>query len=227
MLGLMSTPWSCILFDLDGTIADSAPGITASLSFMFEELGRPVPSPEELRAWVGPPILDSFRDLAGMSPVESAQALSIYRRHYLENGSNGSPIFSGIPKVLRAIHRAGIPLSLATSKPEFPASVLLDHANLTQYFRVLSGSSIDEIRSAKKDVIAEALNRFRMIGADLSNPVMVGDRLHDVEGAAAHGIPTIFVEWGYGSPAEAEGALTSVKKARELIPLLLPEEHRP
>lgn len=218
----MNNKWSCILFDLDGTIADSAPGITSSLSYMFEELGRPVPSAAELLKYVGPPILESFRDAAGMTPVESAQALAIYRQHYLEHSAHGSPVFGGIPRVLRSIHQAGIPLSLATSKPEFPASVILDHANLTQYFRVLAGSSIDEIRSAKKDVISEALTRFRMIGADLSNPVMVGDRKHDVEGAAANGVPAIFVEWGYGSPEEADGAIAVVESPRDLIPLLLP-----
>jgi phosphoglycolate phosphatase len=218
----MTKPWTCILFDLDGTISDSAPGITASLSYMFEALGRPVPTPEELTLWVGPPILDSFRDLAGMTPVESAQALAIYREHYLANGMGDSPIFDGIPEVLRSIHEADIPLSLATSKPEFPASVILDNANLTQYFRVISGSSIDEIRSAKDDVIEEALRRFRMIGADLSNPVMVGDRFYDIEGAAAHGVPTIFVEWGYGTAEERKGAIEVVSSPAELLPLLLP-----
>lgn len=217
-----AAPWSCILFDLDGTIAASAPGITASLSYMFEAMGRPVPTQEELLAWVGPPILDSFRDLAGMTPVESRQALAIYREHYLSNGAGGSPLYTGIPKVLRRIHSNGIPLALATSKPEFPASVILDHGNLTQYFRVISGSSIDEIRSAKKDVIAEALNRFEMVGVDMSNPVMVGDRFYDIEGAAAHGIPTIFVTWGYGTPQEQEGAIAVVDKRAQLIPLLVP-----
>jgi phosphoglycolate phosphatase len=217
----MGNRWSCVLFDLDGTIADSAPGITASLGFMFEKLGRPVPPPEELLEWVGPPILDSFRDRAGMTEVESAQALAIYRDHYLERGAQTSPIFKGMPKVLRTLHDAGVPIALATSKPEFPASVILDHANLTQYFRVISGSSIDEIRSAKKDVIAEALTRFRMIDADLSNPVMVGDRDYDVEGAAAHGVPAIFVRWGYGNSHEEEGALTAVDSPAELLPLLM------
>ena len=217
----MKSQWSCILFDLDGTIADSAPGITASLGYMFEKLGLPVPSEEELRAWVGPPILDSFRDLAGMNPVESAQALSIYRQHYLANGGSDVPIYPGIARLLRDIHRAEIPLSLATSKPEFAASLILDHGNITQYFRVISGSSIDEIRSAKKDVISEALLRFAMIGADISNPVMVGDRDYDVEGALANEIPAIYVEWGYGSPGESEGALASVATSSELRDLLL------
>ena len=220
----MATNWTCILVDLDGTIADSAPGITTSLAFMFEEMGYPVPSQEELRAYVGPPILDSFRDLAKFTPVESAQALAIYRRHYMMEGNsaNGSAIFPGMAKVLKKLHKTGIPLSLATSKPEFPASVILDHANLTQYFRVMAGASIDEIRSAKKDVIAEALTRLKMIGADVSNPVMIGDRDYDIEGADEHGIPTIYVEWGYGNAGESEGSLAVVSKAEELLPLLLP-----
>ncbi len=209
------------MFDLDGTIADSAPGITASLGLMFEELGRPVPSAEELRAWVGPPILDAFRDFAGMNPVESAQALSIYRRHYLEGGAKGSAIYPGVASALRRIHKAGIPLGLATSKPEFPASVILDHANLTQYFRVIAGASIDEIRSAKDDVVAEALSRFEKIGIDVSRPVMVGDRMHDIVGAAVHGVPTIFVDWGYGTVAEQQDAIAVVNTAAELTSILL------
>ncbi|MGV8876616.1 MAG: HAD hydrolase-like protein [Rhodoglobus sp.] len=218
----MATNWTCILIDLDGTIADSAPGITASLAFMFEEMGYPVPSQKELLAYVGPPMLDSFRNRAGFTPVESAQALSVYRRHYIEgNNAKGSAIFDGMPEVLKTLHASGIPLALATSKPEFPASVILDHANLTQYFRVLAGASIDEIRSAKKDVVAEAITRLTMIGADVSNPVMIGDRDYDIDGAAEHGIPTIYVDWGYGNPGESDGSLAVVSKAEELLPLLL------
>lgn len=217
----MTSPYTCILFDLDGTIADSAPGITESLAHVFAELGRPVPSPEELRLWVGPPLLDAFRERAGMTPEESAVALAIYRDHYLDRGTKSSPIFDGVTEVLRAIHESGVPLGLATSKPEFPASVILDHGNLTQYFRVLSGASMDEIRSAKKDVIAEALTRFGMIGADVSRPVMIGDRDYDIEGATANGIPAIYVEWGYGHEGEQAGAITTVATPADLVPILL------
>ncbi|MCU1638386.1 MAG: haloacid dehalogenase [Microbacteriaceae bacterium] len=217
----MNTDWTCILFDLDGTITHSAPGITASLGLMFEELGKPVPSAAELLEYVGPPILDSFRDLAGMTHEESAQALAIYRRHYLENGTSNSSVYPGIPEVLRAIHKSPLLLSLATSKPEFPAAVMLDNANLTQYFDVITGASADEVRSAKADVIAEALVRLKALGADVSRPVMVGDRKHDVEGAAANGVPTIFVEWGYGSPAEHVGTIEVVQAPEQLVPLLL------
>lgn len=215
-------PWSCVLFDLDGTIADSAPGITASLGHMLEKMGREVPTMQELLKWVGPPILDSFRDFAGMTPAESQQALAIYREHYLSSGNGSAPIFEGMPLVLRRLHEEGMPIALATSKPEFPASVILDHGNITQYFRVISGSSIDEVKSTKQAVVTEALDRFRILGVDLSNPIMVGDRFYDIEGAAANGVSTIFVRWGYGAPAEEVGALAVASEPTELLPLLLP-----
>jgi phosphoglycolate phosphatase len=213
--------YSAILFDLDGTIVDSAPGITATLAYTFEQMGLPVPTPSELVAYVGPPILDSFRDLAGFTTEEAQRALSIYRPQYLETGVYDASVYEGVPAVLHAIHAAGIPLSLATSKPELPATLILEHFSLAAQFDIITGASADEVRSAKADVVAEAIVRLKAIGADLSNPVMVGDREHDVHGAAAHGIPTIFVEWGYGSPAEQAGTVASVSTAEELQRLLL------
>jgi len=217
----MTYPYSCILFDLDGTIADSAPGITASLAWVFEQLGKPIPTPAELLEYVGPPILDSFRDLAKWTPEESARALEIYREHYLEHGVYDSTSFDGIGDVLRAIHESPIPMSLATSKPEIPATLILEHFGFARFFDIITGASADEVRSAKKDVVEEALRRLAASGADISRPVLVGDRKHDVEGGAEHGVPTIFVRWGYGSPAEEVGTVAAVDTAAELVPLLL------
>jgi phosphoglycolate phosphatase len=217
----MAPAFTSILFDLDGTIVDSAPGITATLAYTFEELGRPIPSPAELLAYVGPPILDSFRDRAGMSLGEAAEALAIYRPRYLEEGALDSTVFPGIADVIRAVHAAGIPMSLATSKPETPAKLILAHFGLLGEFDVITGASDDEVRSAKADVVAEALVRLAAIGADLSRPVLVGDRSHDVEGAAANDVPTIFVDWGYGAPAEQAGTIAVAHSPAELQQLLL------
>jgi len=218
----MTSPYTCILFDLDGTIVDSAPGIIASLAFTFEKMGKPIPSPTEMLAFVGPPILDSFRDLAHLDPAESARALEIYRENYLEVGVHDSTPFEGVGDVLRAIHESPVPLSLATSKPELPATLILEHLGLARFCDIITGASADEVRSAKKDVVEEALKRLAAMGADISRPVLVGDRKHDVEGAAAHGVPTIFVTWGYGSVAEQVGTVGVVNSPAELIPLLLP-----
>lgn len=213
-------PYTAVLFDLDGTIADSAPGITATLAHTFETLELPVPTPAELLEWVGPPIMDSFRDLAGFDLEESLRALAIYREQYISEGVYDATIYPGVREVLAAIHAAGIPLSLATSKPETPATLVLRHFDLAQYFDELTGASDDERRSAKADVVEEALRRLRAGGADLSRPVLIGDRIHDIEGAAEHDVPTIFVTWGYGSLAEQAGAVAVVDTAEELFPLL-------
>lgn len=216
----MASPYTAVLFDLDGTIVDSAPGITATLAETFLRMPLPVPSPAELLAYVGPPILDSFRDLAHFDRETAERALAIYRPLYLATGVFDATVYPGLDDVLRAIHDAGIPLSLATSKPERPAKLVLDHYGLTRYFDELTGASEDEVRSKKADVVAEALRRLAADGADLSNPVMVGDRIHDIEGAGEHGVPTVFVTWGYGAPAEAAGAVGVADDAGQLLDLL-------
>jgi phosphoglycolate phosphatase len=217
----MTTPYSCILFDLDGTIVDSAPGITSTLAYMFEQLGKPIPTPSELLQYVGPPLLDSFRDLAGFSAEESATALEVYREKYLNVGAYDATQYDGVGLVLKAVHESPLQMSLATSKPETPATLILEHFNLARYFDVITGASDDEVRSAKKDVVAEALIRLAALGADISRPVLVGDREHDVHGAAANNVPTIFVDWGYGSLAEQAGAVAVVETPEELQRLLL------
>ena len=213
-------PYTAVLFDLDGTIVDSAPGITASLAKTLAEMHEPIQTPAELLRWVGPPILDSFRDLGGFDAEESQRALDIYRRHYLAEGVFDAAVYDGVPAVLRAISESRIPLSLATSKPETPATLVLEHYDLARYFDELTGASDDEKRSHKADVIAEALRRLAANGADLSRTIMIGDRIHDVEGAAANGLPTIYVTWGYGSPAESAGAADIVDHPAQLFPLL-------
>jgi len=211
----MAPRFTPVLFDLDGTIVDSAPGILASLTWTYEQLRMPVPPPAELLKWVGPPLLDSFRDLAKLDEDESRYALSIYREHYAEVGVFDATPYPGVLDVLRGIHDAGVPLSLATSKPESTARVILDHLGITSAFTEVTGASEDEVRSSKPDVVAEALRRLAL-HAELTRPVMVGDRIHDVEGAAEHDVPTIFVTWGYGSPAESAGAIAIADTAEEL-----------
>lgn len=212
--------FSCVLWDLDGTIVDSAPGITQTLAWTFEQLGMPVPTPAEMLAWVGPPLLDSFREFAGLPEDEARAALAVYRERYRTIGVFDATVYPGADAVLRELHAAHVPQSLATSKPESLARAILDHEGLLGELDVITGASEDERRSAKADVVALALERLRDHGADVSAPVLIGDRAHDIEGAAVHDVPTIFAAWGYGAPAESAGAVAIARDPVELRALL-------
>jgi phosphoglycolate phosphatase len=217
----VSHAYSAILFDLDGTIMDSAPGITSTLSYTFDRLGIPPQPQSELLRYVGPPIMDSFRDYAGMDLETAQRALEIYREKYLNDGAYDSTVYPGLPQLLKRLGESPLPMSLATSKPEIPATLMLEHFSLANCFDIITGASDDEVRSSKQDVVAEALLRLEALGADMSNPVLIGDRVHDMEGAALNGIPAIFVTWGYGTEAEQAGAVSVVETPEELGRLLL------
>jgi len=209
-------PYDVLLVDLDGTIVDSLAGITGSIAHTFAAMGRAVPTEATLRAFVGPPILDGFERLGGLTAAESLVALGIYREHYLAEGLLTAPVYPGMADFLHDAHASGRPMSLATSKPESMAHLVLDHHDLAKYFTVVTGASEDETRSTKADVIAEAMRRLSSRGARLQRTVMIGDRIHDVEGAAEHGIPTVFVTWGYGTREESRHAVARADSVLEL-----------
>ncbi|WP_308116545.1 HAD hydrolase-like protein [Leifsonia poae] len=177
--------------------------------------------PARLVEYVGPPLLDSLQQFAGLTEAEARDALTVYRASYHEHGAFDSAVFPGIRGLLSRLNEAGIPLAVATSKPELQAKRILEHFDLARHFDVIAGATEDESRSAKSEVVAEALRRLTEQGVDLAQTVMVGDRAFDVEGAAENGLPTILVEWGYGSPAEAVGAIAVVHSTDQLSSLLL------
>jgi phosphoglycolate phosphatase len=211
-----TAPFTVVLVDLDGTIMDSAPGITATLTRTLERMGLPVPPPSRLVEFVGPPILDGLRDLAGLDPEQSQTALTLYRTEYGETGAFDARPYPGIREALEAIRATGPTLAVATSKPERQAKRILVHFGLDDLFAVVAGASDDETRSEKADVITWALGLLTDAGVDTSRPVMIGDRIHDVEGAAQHGIPVVFAAWGYGDPAEAAGSIAVATSPADL-----------
>lgn len=213
--------WSAVLFDLDGTILDSAPGILTSLVDTFNHIGLPVPPQDELIHYIGPPLLDSLQKRAGLSPEDARKTLAIYRQDYRKDGAFDAAVFPGVVGLLESLKAAGVPVAIATSKPEDQTLRILEHFDLMQYLTAVSGSSEDEARSSKADIVGRAVELLQAAGADTSLSVLIGDRIYDVEGAAAHEIPAIIVEWGYGSPEEAKGAMATVYSADQLRELLL------
>jgi phosphoglycolate phosphatase len=207
---------TCILFDMDGTLLDSAPGVIDSASRALKAVNAPVPPHEELVKFVGPPMYESFRHSAGLDAATAQQALRHYRAAYAETGAEQSSLFDGIDGLLNRLGSVQYPMGVATSKVEDQAVRLARAHGIDHHFADICGASDAAGRAFKEDVIAESLARLKARGVDVSSPVMVGDRSYDVSGAATHGIPTIFVSWGYGDPAEARDA-TAVAQTPEVL----------
>ncbi len=149
-----------ILFDLDGTLTESGPGIISSVRYALAKMGGPVLDDQELRLFIGPPLLDSFRDVCGFDPAEVAVAIAAYREYYATDGQYENSVYDGIPELLTALREAGRTLAVATSKAEVFAASILDHFALTEYFTTVVGSELDGRRTAKSEIITEALARL-------------------------------------------------------------------
>lgn len=209
-----------ILLDLDGTLVDSAPGILGSLRRAVDEVGSDVPDSALGTHLLGPPLYRSLPPLLGERGA--AAVLPVYRRIYDESGCLDSTPYPGVEELLRGLGAAGVTMAVATSKAEPSARKILAHHGWTDLFAEIVGDTRTADRPTKGAVVAEALRRLgHPAGAD--EPLMVGDRLHDVEGAAEHGLRCVGAGWGYAEPGELEaaGAATVYATADDLRVALL------
>ena len=223
----VTSPYTCVLWDVDGTIADASAGILPRLVEVFASFGLPAPTADELSLWIGPPMFESFRDRGGMSVEDAERAVLQYRELAARDGYAASVrIYPGVTEVLAAVKAAGIPQATASSKPENQVLAILEHYGLIDDFVVVAGARPDVPgqHDSKAAVIGRALDRLAAAGVDLSRPVLIGDRHHDVEGAAQYGIPVIFVDWGFSEAGESQGSVAEVSTADELRRILLAED---
>ena len=206
-----------ILFDLDGTLTDSGEGIIKSSAMVLEKYGLPVPSFEEMRVFVGPPLHETFHKF-GVPEDKCDDAVELYRTRYCTVGKFENVPYPGIRELLETLKGQGHQLFVATSKPEGMSIEILEHFDLAKYFDLICGATLDRSRLEKSDVISYLLQQ----AGDKNNAIMVGDTVFDVVGAAAHGIPTIGVAWGYGKVEDMKsaGAAAIADTPEQLLDLL-------
>lgn len=208
-----------MLFDLDGTVWDSMPGIVGSLEHTFEVFGREVPERSVLTANIGPPLQSMLVEL-GFPPEQVDEATLVYRERYVEQGAFDAAVYPGISELLDELRARGHRLATATSKGEGPTHQMLEHFDLRHHFEVVGAASMDASAATKPAVIAKSL-------AGLGDPapsdcLMVGDRSYDVTGAARFGIECVGVTWGFGDAEELHGAGAAhvIHEPAELIDLV-------
>ena len=220
--------YTTLLFDLDGTLTDSEEGILNCVRHALTTGGFPVPEYAMLKAFIGPPLLDSFQDICGMTFSEAEAAVVRYRERFSTVGLFENRVYEGIPELLRELKEAGYRLAVATSKPEVYTLRILAHFGLLEDFEVIAGCCLEKEGETKADMIRLALTRLGLSEADKPYVLMIGDRKHDILGARACGIACAGVRYGYAPELELEqyGADPIVKDVAELRAFLLSQNQR-
>ena len=193
---------STLFFDLDGTLIDSAVGITRCVAYALERLDHPVPSETELRRWIGPALRVSFKPLLGEDDrVE--QAVAYYRERFESHGWEEHEVYPGIGDTIEALHAAGHRLAVVTAKNEPHARKIIGHLPFGHRFEDVVGATADGRLSHKPELVGEALARLQLGPAGVW---MIGDRHMDIEGARHHGLQSVGVLWGFGHEEELRAA---------------------
>lgn len=197
--------YKAILFDLDGTLTESGEGITKSVQYALEKLGRPEEDLEKLKVFVGPPLMEQFMKYAGFDQETARRAVEYYRERYSDVGIYENRLYPGVENMLRTLKGKGYRLAVASSKPEYFVKQILEYFHLTDCFEEIVGSEMNGSRTSKSEVIEETLSRLGMSG-NRREAVMVGDREHDIMGAKTCGLDCVAVSYGYGSMDELNAA---------------------
>lgn len=209
-----------LFLDLDGTLTDSSEGITRGVLYTLERFGIHEDNTAKLLYFIGPPLYRSFMEHYGFSKEKAYEAVAVFQEYYADRGAFENRPYPGIPELLHSWAEQGRKLILATSKPEVHARRILEHFGMAKDFRLIAGSDIAETRVEKESVLAYALERLGLQTTE--NALMIGDRSHDVLGAAKHSMPTLGVLYGFGTREELEeaGAAWIARDVPELAALL-------
>lgn len=217
----MKKSYEYVLFDLDGTLTDSAVGVVNGFSYVIRRMGGQVPSEQELRKFVGPPLIVSFGQHLGYPPEQAERCVEMFREYYNEmGGALENRVYAGIEGLLTDLNAAGKKLIVATSKGARAANIVLDHFDLKKHFFFVATAD-DDLRPRKVDVIRYALESCGV--KDLSQAVMVGDRHHDVSAAREVGIDSVGVLYGFGDREElvAAGATYLAETPSDVKPFVI------
>ena len=200
---LMQPSYETVIFDKDGTLIDSAPGIMRAIRYTLEGLHLPVPEVLDPRVLIGPPLKLVYAQGLGIDDDRIDRAVDLHREYYGRYGVYEAELYPGILDLLRELHALGVKVCVATSKFHTMAQLMLDHFGLTPYLHYAAMSDGTERTSSKAALLASVLEHC---GSLPEQAVMVGDTIYDAEGARDTGTPFVGVLFGYGVRQQMESA---------------------
>lgn len=194
-----TSPLRAVLFDWDGTVADTRPGIFNSVRYAIRQYGIADKPDDELRYFIGPPLYDGFEHVFGVSPELANELTDTYRVYYRDTGIFECTIYDGVGDLLRELHEAGVKTAVVSSKPKEFLDRLVEHFGLAEHLDAVVGPAMDNHNSNKTVLVNQALKELMLLPSTVA---MVGDRHFDMEGAKAAGVSAVGVLYGYGSEEE-------------------------
>ncbi|MBQ3195603.1 MAG: HAD-IA family hydrolase [Clostridia bacterium] len=209
-----------LLFDLDGTVTDSAPGVIASATYAMEKQGVPVPDSKTMAKFLGPPLKYSFMTYAGIEEERVEETIKLYREHYKAKGIYQNSLYAGAAEFFEKAVQQGKVLLIASSKPLPFVKTVLEYLKVDKYFSHISAASFSDAHLSKAAIVARAME---MAGASAKDCVMIGDRCYDIEGAADNGIPCVGIVNGsiFRDELTETGAAAVAANFSELDKILL------
>lgn len=198
----MTPRFDAVLFDLDGTLTESHPGIEHCVRLSLGEMGLPIPDEAALRRFIGPPLWYSYTEFCGLTPAQAEEAVARYRKHYRDGGFLECAVYPGMLSLLDDLRAAGVKLAVATAKPAKMAHAVCESFGILARVDFLSGNREDEKGMGKRGLIESACAG---LGVQPSQAVMIGDTKYDLEGAREAGTAFVGAAYGYGAPGELTG----------------------
>lgn len=213
--------YNTVFFDLDGTLTNPANGITKSVEYALSKWNIKVDNRDDLRCFIGPPLLYSFKEYYGFSDIDAQKAVEYYREYFINGGMLDNVMYEKTEPVLKTLRANNRKMILATSKPEIFAVQILEHFKIDKYFDFICGATLDSARNTKEAVLEYAIKKSGV--TELSSAVMVGDRHHDIDGAKYVGIDSIGVDCGFAEKGELKnaGATYIVNELDDILDIIL------
>ncbi len=211
------------IFDLDGTIMDSAEGIVCSVEYALDKMGVKDYDRRTNYRFIGPPLVDSFMEYYSMTEKDALRAVAYYRERYSVTGIYEARMYDGVRELLSELKKRGVKLYIGSSKPEKYVRMILEKQGVLDLFDFVAGATFDETRNNKEQVLSYLLEQVKI---EKKSTVMIGDRYHDIEGAHYVGLPCIAVLYGFGNEAEFKkyGAEFIAADTNEILKIITSEE---
>jgi phosphoglycolate phosphatase len=204
-------PYQNIIFDLDGTISNSEPGILNALKYALKQMDVTIAEDYDLSRFIGPPIHDCFKEHFFEDETDIAKAIHHFRVYYADKGWSENYIYDGMFALLQDLNQKGYTLFIATNKPQVFTDLILQHFNITKFFKLIKGVDIDNHHHTKAELIKEILECDYDINA--ANSIMIGDSKWDIYAADFLNVKTIGVSWGFGGTTAELHAFGAIKVA--------------